>query len=657
MPSILNEPLMPEIHITLPDGSVETVNPGTTPAEIALSIGQRLHDDAIAALVNHDLVDLQYPLENDASVEIVTRQDARGHEVLLHSTAHLMAHAIKNLYPEAKIAIGPAIEERFYYDIDLDRPITEDMLAEIEEEMGRIAASNYPIKRLELSKQEAVDLFKERGEDYKLEILDPIDKDETISAYQQNSFIDLCRGPHLPSTGKIKHYKLLTTSGAYWRGDERNKMLQRIYGTSWVDKKGLEDYLHRQEEARRRDHRKLGQELDLFSFHPVAPASPFFHHKGAVIYLELVDFIRSLYRKYDYQEVITPQIFDVELWKKSGHWEHYRENLFLIPQGESEDEWMGVKPMNCPGHALIYASQLRSYRDLPIRMADFGRLHRYEKAGVVSGLNRVRSFAIDDAHIFCTPDQIGSEIDSLFAMIREVYDVFGFEDVEVLLSTRPEKFMGDPNLWDEAETILAESLKEARIAYEVDPGEGAFYGPKIDFNFRDALKRKWQLTTIQLDFSLPERFGLKYIDDRSTEQRPVIIHRAVLGSVERFIGIYLEHTGGDLPLWLSPVQAIVLPVSEKALGYAFKVEEALKSTGFRGTVDARDEKIGAKIRQAELQKIPVMLIVGEREAEANTVSLRRRHLGDLGSQPLDEVIVQLDREVKNKERSAAHNQG
>ncbi|MEE9437145.1 MAG: threonine--tRNA ligase, partial [Candidatus Adiutricales bacterium] len=379
--------------------------------------------------------------------------------------------------------------------------------------------------------------------------------------------------------------------------------------------------------------------------------------KGAIIYLELVDFIRSLYRKYDYQEVITPQIFDVELWKKSGHWEHYRENLFLIPQGESEDEWMGVKPMNCPGHALIYASRLRSYRDLPIRMADFGRLHRYEKAGVVSGLTRVRSFAIDDAHIFCTPDQIGSEIRSLFAMVQEVYDVFGFEDVEVLLSTRPEKFMGDPELWDRAETILAESLKDAGIAYRVDPGEGAFYGPKIDFNFRDALKRKWQLTTIQLDFSLPERFGLKYIDDRSTEQCPVMIHRAVLGSLERFIGVYLEHTGGDLPLWLSPVQAIVLPVSEKAREYAHNVEKALKSAGFRGTVDARDEKIGAKIRQAELQKIPVMLIVGEREAEANTVSLRRRHLGDLGSQPLDEILTRLGREVKNKERSAANSQG
>ncbi|UCH62632.1 MAG: threonine--tRNA ligase [Fidelibacterota bacterium] len=648
---------MSEIHITLPDGSVQTVNPGTTPAEIALSIGQRLHDDAIAALVNHELVDLQYPLENDASVEIVTRQDTRSHEVLLHSTAHLMAHAIKNLYPEVKIAIGPAIEERFYYDIDLDRPVTEDMLAEIEEEMGRIAASNYSVKRLELSKQEAMELFKERGEDYKLEILDQVDKEEIISAYQQNSFIDLCRGPHVPSTGSIKHYKLLTASGAYWRGDERNKMLQRIYGTSWADKQGLEDYLHRQEEARRRDHRKLGQELDLFSFHPVAPASPFFHQKGAIIYVELVDFIRSLNRKYNFQEVITPQIFNVELWKKSGHWEHYRENLFLIPHGEGEDEWMGVKPMNCPGHALIYASQLRSYRELPVRLADFGRLHRYEKAGVVSGLNRVRSFAIDDAHIFCTPDQIGPEIRNLFTFVQEVYDTFGFEDVEVLLSTRPEKFMGDPDLWDKAEAILAESLKGAGIAYQVDPGEGAFYGPKIDFNFRDALKRKWQLTTIQLDFSLPDRFELKYIDAHSTEQRPVIIHRAILGSVERFIGVYLEHTGGDLPLWLSPIQAIVLPVSEKARDYAQKVEDTLKSSGLRGAVDARDEKIGAKIRQAELQKIPVMLIVGEREAESNTVSLRRRHLGDLGSQPLDEVIVRLDREVKNKERSTAHNQG
>ncbi len=648
---------MSEIHITLPDGSVEKFKPGITPAEIALSISKRLHDDAIVALVDDNLVDLQTHLNNNTKVEIITRQDERSQEVLLHSTAHLMAHAIKNIYPEAKIAIGPAIDERFYYDIDMDRPITEDMLGEIEAEMGRIAASDYALERLDLSRQEAIDLFDELGEEYKLEILDELDENETVSAYRQNGFVDLCRGPHVSSTGKLKHFKLLNIAGAYWRGDEHNKMLQRIYGTSWGDKKGLNDYLQRQEEARRRDHRKLGQELDLFSFHTSAPASPFFHHKGAVIYLELISYIRSLYKKYDYQEVITPQIFDVDLWKKSGHWEHYRDNLFLIPHGDTPDEWMGVKPMNCPGHALIYASQLRSYRDLPMRIADFGRLHRYEKAGVVSGLNRVRSFAIDDAHIFCTRDQISSEIHSLFAMIREVYDVFGFEDVEVMLSTRPDEFMGEIELWDQAESILADSLEKMNIPYQVDPGEGAFYGPKIDFDFRDALKRKWQLTTVQLDFSLPERFGLKYIDENSTEQHPVIIHRAILGSVERFIGVYLEHTGGDLPLWLAPVQAIVLPISEKARDYAYKVNDSLKSAGLRATVDLRDEKVGAKIRQAEIQKIPVMLIVGEREANTTTVSVRRRFQGDLGGQPLDELITRLVDEEKNKERSTAHNQG
>ncbi|UCD37628.1 MAG: threonine--tRNA ligase, partial [Fidelibacterota bacterium] len=482
-----------DIHITLPDGSVELVQPGTTPADIALSINPRLADDAVAALVDDKLVDIQYPLQDDASLQIVTMKDEQSQAVLLHSTAHLMAHAIKNLYPEAKIAIGPAIEERFYYDIDLDRPVTDEMMGDIEAEMNRLAASDYPLERMELSRAQALKIFKERSEDYKVEIIEEVDDGDSISAYQQDDFIDLCRGPHVPSTGKLRHFKLLSTSGAYWRGDERNKMLQRIYGTSWADKKSLEDYLQRMEEAKQRDHRKLGQALDLFSFHPVAPASPFFHPKGTVIYRELVDYMRSLYVKYGYQEVITPQIFDVELWKKSGHWEHYKENLFLIPEGEEEDEWMGVKPMNCPGHALIYASQLRSYRELPIRMADFGRLHRYEKAGVVSGLNRVRSFVIDDAHIFCTPDQIGPEIRALFQMIKEIYGVFGFEDVEVLLSTRPEKFMGDPDLWDRAEAILAECLKEAGVNFQVDPGEGAFYGPKIDYDFRDALKRKWQL--------------------------------------------------------------------------------------------------------------------------------------------------------------------
>jgi threonyl-tRNA synthetase len=645
---------MSDINITLPDGSVTTVPKGTTPAELALSISQRLHNDAIAALANSSLVDMQYSLDSDAEIEIITRQDRRANEIILHSTAHLMAHAIKNLYPEAKIAIGPAIEERFYYDIDLAQPFTEDMLAEIEKEMKRISSENYAVKRMDLSQKDALKLFEERGEDYKLEIINEVDEKDVISAYQQDDFIDLCRGPHVPSTGMLKHFKLLATSGAYWRGDERNKMLQRIYGTSWADKKGLDGYLHRVEEAKRRDHRKLGQALDLFSFHPVAPASPFFHPKGAIVYRELVTYLRSLYIRYGYQEVITPQIFDVELWKQSGHWDHYREHMYLIPQEGDEEAWMGVKPMNCPAHALIYASALRSYRELPIRMADFGRLHRFEKAGVISGLTRVRSFAIDDAHIFCTPDQIAEEISSLFDMIKEIYKVFGFEDVEVLLSTRPEKFMGDPALWDKAEAILAESLSEAKIQYSVDPGEGAFYGPKIDFDFRDALQRKWQLTTIQLDFSLPERFGLKYIDERSSEQRPVIIHRALLGSMERFMGVYLEHTAGDLPLWLSPVQAIVLPISEKARDYAIATRQRMTDAGLRVELDIRDEKIGAKIRQAEMQKIPVMLIVGEREAESGTVSLRRRHTGDQGAQALDDLIPLLVDEVENKKRSTAH---
>ena len=642
---------MSDITLTLPDGSIQQVPRGSTPADFARSIGQRLYDDAVAALVNDELVDLTIPLTQNATVQIITKQDDRGREVLLHSTAHLLAQAVKQLYPEAKLAVGPALEERFYYDIDLDRPITDEMLAEIEEEMRRIAAADYPVERQELTRAEALKIFTDLGEEYKLEIIADIDGNDNISAYRQNNFVDLCRGPHVPSTGKIKHFKLLSTSGAYWRGDERNKMLQRIYGTSWGDKKSLKDYLYRQEEAKRRDHRKLGQELDLFSFHPMAPASPFFHPKGAAIYLALETYIRSLYGKYGYDEVITPQIFDVELWKQSGHWDHYRENLFLITQGEDEDKWMGVKPMNCPGHAIIYASQLRSYRDLPIRYADFGRLHRYEKTGVLSGLTRVRSFAIDDAHIFCTPEQIGTEIRSLFDMIQEVYKVFGFEDVEILLSTRPEHFMGDAELWDKAEAILAENLTAAGIEFEVDPGEGAFYGPKIDFDFRDALKRKWQLTTIQLDFSLPERFGLKYIDARSSEQRPVVIHRAILGSIERFIGVYLEHTGGDLPLWLSPVQVIVLPISEKSREYGLRVGAQLKAAGLRTQVDARDEKVGAKIRQAELQKIPVMLVVGEREAKAGTVSLRRRKLGDEGIVALNDLVTRLLREVENKERS------
>ena len=646
-----------ELKITLPDDSVRTVESGITPADLALSISKHLHRDAVAAQVNGALVDLDIPLEADAAVTIVTKRDELGHEVLLHSTAHLLAHAIKNLYPEAKIAIGPALEERFYYDVELPETVAEDGLDKLEAEMRRIADQDFPVRRLELSRAEALKLFGERGEDYKLEIIQQIAEDDMISAYQQDTFVDLCRGPHVPSTGILRHFKLLSVSGAYWRGDERNPMLQRIYGTSWPDAASLKDYLQRQEEAKRRDHRKLGRELDLFSFHPEAPASPFFHPKGAIIYRELIAYLRSLYSRYGYQEVVTPEIFDVELWKTSGHWDHYRESMYFIPAGEDADKGLGVKPMNCPGHALIYGSQLRSYRDLPLRLADFGRLHRFEKAGVVSGLTRVRSFVIDDAHIFCTPDQIGSEIRDLIAMIQEVYDVFGFKDVEVMLSTRPDDFAGRAELWDRAEAQLVASLEDAGLDYKVDPGEGSFYAPKIDFDFRDALKRKWQLSTIQLDFSLPERFKLKYIDNHSRDQQPVVIHRAILGSVERFIGIYLEHTAGDLPLWLSPVQAVVLPISEKSKTYGQEVTEVLAAAGVRGSLDERDVKIGAKIRQAELQKIPVMLVIGERESADRTVSLRRRHLGDQGSVGLEEAVARIVSEIGNRERSPAHSQG
>ena len=482
-------------------------------------------------------------------------------------------------------------------------------------------------------------------EDYKVEIIEQIDENDTISAYGQDDFVDLCRGPHVPSTGKIKHFKLLGTSGAYWRGDENNTMLQRIYGTVFSTKKGLEEYLHNLEEAKKRDHRKLGKELDLFFFDPLSPASPFFTKNGSVVYNGLVDYIKELYSKYEYDEVISPQVYDMELWKRSGHYDVFIDNMFSMEMGERE---FGLKPMNCPGHTLIYSHDLHSYRDLPIRMADFGRLHRYEKAGVLSGLTRVRSMAQDDAHIFCTPEQIGEEISSLFEMVKEVYDTFNFDDLSIALSTRPEKALGDPSLWDKAEETLNEILQNSGMNFIVDEGEGAFYGPKIDFHVKDALKRDHQLATIQLDFVLPERFELKYIDENGKESRPVMIHRAILGSLERFFGVYLEHCGGDFPLWLTPIQIAVLPVSDKVLNYANNISQELQENGFRVQLDDKADKIGAKIRQAELNKINVMLIVGEKEKESGQVSVRRRHQGDLGAMDLNELKQTLNKEIKNR---------
>lgn len=636
---------MNDISITFPDKSTRSFPAGINSLQIAESIGPRLADAAVAAKINDQFTDLTVPIHHAAKVEIVTGDSTEGHDVLLHSAAHLMAQAVKALFPDAKVTIGPAIENRFYYDFDIDSTFSDEDLENIEAKMKELSKSDFTITRQELKRNEALKIFKDMGEDYKVEIIDQIDENETISAYQQDDFLDLCRGPHVPSTGKIKYFKLLSTSGAYWRGDENNKMLQRIYGTVFSSKKGLNEYLHNLEEAKKRDHRKLGKELNLFFFHPLSPASPFFTDRGTVVYNGLVDFMRDLYKKYNYTEVISPQIFDMELWKQSGHYKMFIDNMFTMEVGERE---FGLKPMNCPGHTLIYSHELHSYRDLPIRMADFGRLHRAEKAGVISGLTRVRSMSQDDAHIFCMPEQIGEEISHLFEMIQEVYKAFNFDNITVALSTKPAKALGDAKLWELAEDTLNELLEKSDFNFTIEEGEGAFYGPKIDFHVKDALKRDHQLATIQLDFVLPERFKLKYIAQDGSDKRPVMIHRAILGSIERFYGVYLEHCGGDYPLWLAPSQIAVLPVSDKVIEYASNVVDELSSSGFRVKLDGKADKIGAKIRHAELSKINVMLIVGEKEAEAGTVSVRRRHLGDLGPMPLNDLIHTLQEEIKQR---------
>lgn len=636
---------MSDITITFPDQSSRSFTAGVSSLEIAETIGPRLAKDAVAVRIDGEITDLSKAINHDAGVEIITGDSPEGHEVLLHSTAHLMAQAVKALFPDAKVTIGPAIENRFYYDFDIDGTFSDEDLENIEAKMHELAKHDFQVSRMELKRNDALKKFKNIGEDYKVEIIEQIDKNDTISAYCQDDFIDLCRGPHVPSTGKLKHFKLLSTSGAYWRGDENNTMLQRIYGTVFSSKKGLEEYLYYLEEAKQRDHRKLGKDLNLFFFHQLSPASPFFTEKGAIVYNGLVDYIRQLYKKYQYDEVISPQIFDMELWRQSGHYEMFIDNMFSMQMSERE---FGLKPMNCPGHTLMYAHELHSYRDLPIRMADFGRLHRYEKAGVISGLTRVRSMSQDDAHIFCTPDQIGNEISTLFEMVKEVYDTFNFKDLSISLSTQPTKALGDKKLWDLAEKKLNEVLADSELDFTVDEGEGAFYGPKIDFQVKDALQRAHQLATIQLDFVLPERFKLKYISEDGSELRPVMIHRAILGSLERFFGVYLEHCGGDFPLWLAPVQIAILPVSDKVQKYAENLAQEFKATGFSVQLDDKADKIGAKIRQAELSKINVMLIVGEKEAAAGTVSVRRRLQGDLGSMEVKELISMLNDEILNR---------
>jgi threonyl-tRNA synthetase len=630
---------MVSIHVTLPDGKSADVRSGTRVDEIAASAGVR--KTAIAAKVDGRLVDLSATLDQDCALEFVLPDSRDGLDVLRHSTAHLMAQAVQSLFPGTQVTIGPTIEDGFYYDFKSERTFSPEDLALIEKRMQELAQADLKIVREELPRSEAIELFRRMGEDYKVEIIEGI-PEEKVSLYRQGDWVDLCRGPHVPSTAAIKVFKLTSIAGAYWRGDARNEQLQRIYGTAWANRKDLESYLKRIEEAKQRDHRRLGPALDLFSLHPIAPGSPFFHPKGTIIYNLLVDYIRELYRRYGYSEVVTPLIYKTDLWKTSGHYDAFRDDMFLMNVHDGE---YGVKPMNCPGHCYLYAARKYSYRDLPIRYADFSRLHRFEQSGVLSGLTRVRSFAQDDAHIYCTPEQVDRELEQFVTMTKEVYKVFGFDRIEVTLQTRPEKFLGRIELWDEAEAALRRCLERAGFVIKTLPGEGAFYGPKIGFDFRDVLERSWTLATIQIDCAMPERFELKYVTPEGTEATPVMLHRAILGSIERFIAIFLEHCGGNFPLWLAPVQLKILTVTDDQKDYATQVYDQLCDQGWRVELDGRNEKLGYKIREAQLAKIPYAIVIGEKEVAARTVAPRRRGGESLPPLPVGDFIARLQAEV------------
>jgi threonyl-tRNA synthetase len=619
--------------------------------EVAQSIGKRLAKDTVAGMVDGKLVDLRTRIETDVELRIITARDPEAGDVIRHSAEHVLADAVKRLWPATPIDAGRQDHsEKYQYDFRFPRAFTSDDFEPIEEEMQRIIKENLPFERVGVDRNEAERIMRERGEDIKLIRLEDIPEGETITLYHSGEFVDLCRGPHVQRTSQIGAVKLMEVSGAYFKGDERNEMLQRIYGTAFSSKKELDDYFIRLEEIRKRDHRRLGRVLDLFSFHPEAPASPFFHPRGAIVYGQLLELMREKYRKYGYEEVITPQIFDVSLWQRSGHYDNYRDDMFFADAYENvEERSASIKPMNCPSHCLLYRGGANSYRNLPRRIADFGRLHRHERSGVVQGLTRVRSFSQDDAHIFCTPEQIKQEITDLFDLIFEVYDTFGFSDVQIFLSTRPEKAIGDPKVWEHAESVLAGCL-DARtdVSYTVNPGDGAFYGPKIDFVVDDAIGREWQLATIQLDFMMPERFELTYVDSDGTEKQPVLIHRAILGSLERFFGVMLEHFGGDLPPWLAPQQVRVLPITDAVNDYAESVCRQLRDNGIRADVDTRSEKLGYKIRAGETMKVPYLIVVGQREADDGTVSLRLRHRRDEGVHSLETVVERVANAVRTR---------
>jgi threonyl-tRNA synthetase len=633
-----------KIRLTLPDGTVKEVPYGTTGRAVAESIGPRLAKDALGVKLDGNVLDLSRPLTESGPFEVVTPKHADALELYRHSTAHLCANAVKRLFPGVKIGIGPAIENGFYYDFDPGRPFTPEDLEKVEAEMKKIVAEDNTVVRKEMSKAEAVKIFEAQNDPLKVEIVAGI-PEGSLSCYEQKDFIDLCRGPHVPSTGKLGVFKLTHSAGAYWKGDEKNPMLQRIYGAVFLTQKELDEHLLRLEAARARDHRKLGKELGLFLFHPWAPASPFFLPKGATVYNLLIAFMRELYVKYGYQEIITPQIFDEELFRTSGHTGAYRENMYFMT---IDDREVGVKPMNCPGHCLLYKSGHYSHRDLPVRYADFARLHRYEKSGVTQGLTRVRTFSQDDAHIFATPESIDREVLDFLRFLDEVYSTFEFRDVDISLGLRPEKRVGPDAIWDRAETVLEAAIKATGRPYVVSPGDGAFYGPKIDFRVNDALGRPWQLGTIQCDFNLPELFDLHYVAEDGVKHRPVILHRAILGSLERFFGILIEHTGGDFPFWLAPEQVRVVPVSEKFNEYGEKILRRLIDAGLRATIDVRNEKLGAKIRNGELEKVPALLIVGKNEQEAGTVSLRVRGGDEYKDKDIERLIERMKEAVAQR---------
>ncbi|MCE1228758.1 MAG: threonine--tRNA ligase [Firmicutes bacterium] len=635
------------ISVRLPDDSVRELPNGATGVELAQGIGPRLLDASLAIKINGEIKDLASPLMDGAAVALVTSKDPDGLDVLRHSAAHLLAQAVKRLFPQAQVGIGPVIEDGFYYDFKVEKFFTPEDLAAIEAEMRKIVAEGHSVQREELRRDEAVARFQAMGEDLKVELVAGIPADRTISGYRQGDFYDLCRGPHVPNTSKLKAIKLLSVAAAYWKGDEMNAQLCRIYGTAFHTQKELDEHLKRLEEAKARDHRKLGRELELFSFHPEAPASPFFHPKGAMVYNLLVDFMREHYRAEGYSEVITPQALDVSLWKTSGHYEKYKDSMYFT---EVEEREYALKPMNCPTHCLIYGAGKHSYRDLPIRYADFGRLHRYERSGVTQGLTRVRTFCQDDAHIYCAPEQMKEEMASFFRFIKTIYDVFGFEEIRVALATRPEKRLGSDEIWELAETALAEGMQEAGIPFHVSPGDGAFYGPKIEFQVLDALRRPWQLGTLQVDYFLPERFNLRYTRADNTEGVPVMLHRAILGSLERFMGILIEHCAGAFPVWLAPVQLTVLPITDRVQAHAVEIRDKALALGLRAEHDLRNEKVNAKIRDAQLQKIPYMLVIGDREAAEGTVAVRHRAQGDLGAMSLDAFFARIQEEVRTKAR-------